>query len=70
MVIVKSPDFDIAFKRSEFNSLMDKLRLILYVNNKTLKKFNCVIEYDYDREDFDIIIKKKISNVESRSQGR
>lgn len=35
MVLVKSPEFDIAFKRSDFNYQMDKLRLILYVNNKT-----------------------------------
>lgn len=49
---------------------MDKLRLILYVNNKTMKRLNCVIEYDYDREDFDIVVKKKLTNVETRSQGR
>lgn len=35
MVLVKSPDFDIAFKRSDFNFQMDKLRLIVYVNNKS-----------------------------------
>ena len=35
MVLVKTPDFDIAFKRSDFNFQMDKIRLILYVNNKS-----------------------------------
>lgn len=49
MVIVKGDDFDIAFKRSDFNSQMDKLRLIIYVNNKDQIKCNCSIEYDFDR---------------------
>ncbi len=70
MIIVKTPDFDIAFKRSDFNSQMDRLRLILYVNNKSSRGFNCVIEYDFDHEDFDIAIKKKLTVVEGRSQGR
>jgi hypothetical protein len=63
MVIAKGQNFDIAFKRSDFNSQMDKLRLILYVNNKENKKFNCSIEYDYDREDFEVNIKKKLIGV-------
>jgi len=70
MVLVKTPDFDIAYKRSDFNFQMDKLRLILYVNNKDSRKFNCTIEYDYDHEDFDIIVKKRLAIVEPRSQGR
>ncbi len=70
MVLVKTPDFDIAFKRSDFNSQMDRLRLILYVNNKDSRRFNCLIEYDFDHEDFDIITKKKLNIVEGRSQGR
>jgi hypothetical protein len=70
MVIAKGQNYDIAFKRSDFNMLMDKLRLILYVNNKESRNFNCVIEYDYDRDDFDVIVKKKLQNVEARTQGR
>lgn len=70
MVISKGQDFDIAFKRSDFNTQMDKLRLILYINNKDLRRYNCMIDYDYDREDFDIIVRKKLQVVEGRSQGR
>jgi len=70
MIIAKGYDFDIAFKRSDFNIQMDKLRLILYVNNKESRSSNCNIDYDYDREDFDIVIRKKLQNVGPRSQGR
>lgn len=63
MIIAKGQDFDIAFKRSDFNTQMDKLRLILYINNKETRSFNCDIEYDFDREDFDVIIRKKLQNV-------
>ena len=70
MVLAKGHDFDIAFKRSDFNSQMDKLKLILYVNNKDHRKYNCTIEYDYDREDFDINVKKRLVSVESNNQGR
>jgi len=70
MVISKGQDFDIAFKRSDFNTQMDKLRLILYINNKDSRRYNCMIDYDYDREDFDIIVRKKLQVVEGRSQGR
>ncbi len=49
MVLVKGDDFDIAYKRSDFNSQMDRLRLILYINNKDYRKFTCSIDYDYDR---------------------
>jgi len=70
MILVKDDNFDIAFKRSEFNSEMDRLRLILYVNNKNNINYKCTIEYDYDRGDFDLNIKKRLINVEENNQGR
>ena len=70
MVLLKNPDFDIAFKRSDFNYQMDKLRLILYVNNKTTRRYDCTIEYEYERDDFDILVRKRLSEVNARSQGR
>lgn len=38
MVLYKSQDFDIAFKRSDLNTEMDRLRIIFYVNNKSPSK--------------------------------
>ena len=49
---------------------MDRLRLILYVNNKDIRKTVCSIDYEYDRDDYDVIVRKKIGIVEGRKQGR
>ena len=43
MVLYKSSDFDIAFKRSDLNPELDRLRIILYVNNKMPSKLDCKI---------------------------
>jgi hypothetical protein len=60
MVLYKGQDFDIAFKRSDLNVELDRLRIIIYVNNKDVKKVDCKIEYDFEREDFDLVVKKRI----------
>jgi hypothetical protein len=39
---------------------MDRLRIIVYINNKSPSKLDCKIEYDYEREDFDLIVRKKL----------
>jgi hypothetical protein len=49
---------------------MDKLRIILYMNNKDLRKYACSIEYEYDLDDYDLLVRKKIGIVEGRKQGR
>jgi len=47
LVIVRDADVDIAFKRSEMNATLDKLRIILYVNNKTQTRKSVNFNYDY-----------------------
>lgn len=70
MVIYKGQDFDIAFKRSDLNHELDRLRIILYVNNKIPAKADCKVEYDFERDDFDLVVRKKLERVEGRGQGR
>ena len=43
MILLKTKEFEIAYKRSEFNLQMDKLRLILYVKNNNNKRYNSTI---------------------------
>lgn len=38
MVLYKGEEFDIAFKRSDLNYEMDRLRVIIYVNNKVMRR--------------------------------
>lgn len=59
MVLYKSPDFDIAFKWFDLNIELDRLIIILYVNNKLNTKVDCKIEYDFERDDFELMVKKK-----------
>jgi hypothetical protein len=47
LVIVRDADVDIAFKRSEMNATLDKLRIIFYVNNKTQTRKGVNFNYDY-----------------------
>lgn len=63
MVLYKGQDFDIAFKRSDLNTELDRLRIILYVNNKLGSKIDCKVEYDYEREDFDLVVRKHVERV-------
>ena len=60
MILLKTKEFEIAYKRSEFNLQMDKLRLILYVKNNNNKRYNSTIYYDYDPEDYQITVKKRL----------
>lgn len=43
MVLYKGEEFDIAFKRSDLNYEMDRLRVIIYVNNKVIRKVEAKI---------------------------
>lgn len=70
MVLVKGEDYDIAFKRSDFNSQMDRLKLIIYINNKDSRGKNCSIDYDFDLSDYDLNVLRKVNYVEGRNQGR
>jgi hypothetical protein len=47
LVIVRDAGVDIAFKRSEMNEALDKLRIIFYVNNKTSSRKSVSFNYDY-----------------------
>lgn len=35
LVLVREVDLEIAYKRSEMNENLDKIRIIFYINNKT-----------------------------------
>lgn len=43
MVLYKGEMFDVAFKRSDLNVELDRLRIILYVNNKMGNRMNCMV---------------------------
>jgi hypothetical protein len=53
-VLVKEQDLDIAFKKSDFNSSMDKIKIIIYINNKTSVMKRASINYEYQNDYFDI----------------
>ncbi len=40
------------------------------MNNKVPVKADCKVEYDFEREDFDLVVRKKLERVEGRGQGR
>lgn len=52
------------------NEKMDKIRIILYINNKTNKEKTVNINYEYQREYFDIKIQEKLTKISSKGQGR
>lgn len=52
------------------NTELDRLRIILYVNNKENRKVECGVEYDYEREDFEVTVKRRIERVAAMGQGR
>ena len=57
LILVKDDDAEIAFKRSSMNSAMDELRVIFYINNKTLYQQQVDIQYRDDGNNYDITVK-------------
>ena len=56
LVLGRTGDFEIAYKKSDINESMDKLRLIFYVNNKssTAKRINFKYEFQHDYFDLKV----------------
>ena len=46
LVLVRSADLDIAYKKSDLNPTMDKIRLIFYLNNKSSRTHRVNITYE------------------------
>jgi hypothetical protein len=47
LTLIRNSEVDIAFKRSELNERMDKIRLIFYINNKTETVKRVSLNYEY-----------------------
>ena len=45
LVLIREADLEIAYKKSDLNATMDKIRLIFYVNNKSSKAKRVSISY-------------------------
>jgi hypothetical protein len=54
LVLVRSADLDIAYKKSDLNPTMDKIRLIFYLNNKSSRAHRVNITYEAQKEYFNI----------------
>ncbi len=70
LVLVRNSEVEIAFKKSDMNERMDKVRIILYVYNKTPVQKMANINYEYQQEYFDIRVKEKLTRIPSKGQGR
>ena len=70
LVLIRNEELDIAYKRSEMNSSLDKCRLIFYINNKTSTAKQVNIRYDYQHDYFDMRLQEKLSHIPPKSQGR
>jgi hypothetical protein len=70
LVLVRDAELEIAYKRSEMNQTLDKLRIIFYINNKTNTKKNVNFHYEYQQQYFAITTIEKLATVEGNSQGR
>ena len=49
LVLIRSADLDIAYKKSDLNASLDKIRLIFYVNNKSSKAQRVNISYEIQK---------------------
>jgi len=54
LVLIRSADVDIAYKKSDMNPTMDKYRLIFYVNNKSSQTQRVNVTYEVQKEYFNI----------------
>lgn len=56
LVLVREADLEIAYKRSEMNETLDKLRIIFYLNNKTATRKTVNFHYEYQQQYFAISV--------------
>ena len=54
LVLIRSADVDIAYKKSDMNPTMDKYRLIFYVSNKSSQTQRVNVTYEVQKEYFNI----------------
>lgn len=70
LVLVREPQFEIAYKRSDMNETFDKLRIIFYVNNKSSVRRTINFNYEYQSEYFQITVIEKLTEVAPNAQSR
>ena len=70
LVLVRTVDYEIAYKKSDINEAMDKLRLIFYVNNKSNSAKRVNFKYEFQHDYFDLKVQEKLTQVIPKSQGR
>lgn len=68
MVIHKDSEFDIAIKKKYISE--DKIKIFIYINNKTGIDKQVELKYDFDTSYYKMDIVKKVYAVEKRKQSR
>jgi hypothetical protein len=63
VLIRDDPQLEVAFKRSNLNPELDTVRLIFYVNNKSVTDSYVIITYEYDESMYHIQIGEKLTTV-------
>lgn len=70
LVIVRDQEYEIAFKRSSLDPSMARMRIILYINNKTSNNEVADIEYDYELNYYILHVSEKMRNLYPHQQSR
>jgi hypothetical protein len=70
LVLVRDAEIEIAYKRSDMNKEMNKIRIIFYINNKSERAKKANITYEFQNEYFSMQILEKLTQIGPKSQGR
>jgi hypothetical protein len=70
LVLIREPELEIAFKRSDLDPTLSKLRIIFYVNNKSAVRKTVTFQYDFQTEYFNIKVIERLTAVEGKTQSR
>nr|BAK02724.1 predicted protein [Hordeum vulgare subsp. vulgare] len=70
LVLLREAELEIAFKRSDMNQQLDKLRIIFYLNNKSNSHKRIAFNYDHQPDYFKINVLEKLNALPPHSQGR
>jgi hypothetical protein len=70
LVLVREPNIEIAFKRSELDEKLSKVRIIFYVNNKSQQWKRVRLDYEYQKDCFKIEVLEKLEELGANTQAR
>jgi hypothetical protein len=67
---VKDSKFEIAFKRSNLDSSLSKVRIVFYVNNKSAVNLSVDFQYKFEKRLFSLSVTEKLRYVDAHQQSR